>query len=97
METIEAELNATVDALFDALPPGNVGDAPRAAAVGAKLQAASQRQLVPAISKLTVAPERNAEAQEATNRRIERLEKVVLGVAIAGVVLAAAQIAVAFA
>jgi hypothetical protein len=74
------------DSVLDrAIEPGQFGIV---AAKGARLQAASQRRLVLAIDKATA-------AQEQTNRRIERLERVGIWIAIVGTMLAAVQVSIA--
>ncbi len=91
------ELDQTINELYDsvldrAIQPGQFGVV---SAKSARLQAASQRRLVLAIEKASLAQERTALAQEETNRRVEKLERVGIWIAVAGAVLAAVQVGIA--
>lgn len=82
---LEAAVNEQYDRVLDrAIEPGQFGVV---TAKSARLQATSQRRLALAIT-------RAAEAQEQTNQRLERLERVGIAVAIVGAILAAIQIAI---
>ena len=85
-ENLDAAINEQYDRVLDrAIEPGQFGIV---TAKSARLQATSQRRLILAIT-------RAADAQEQTNRRIERLEKVGIAVAVVGTFLAVVQIGMA--
>lgn len=77
-DNLDNEINALYDTVLErAVQPGHFGIV---TAESARLQAASQRRLVVAIERAAQAQDRMAAARDRTNREIQKLERMGLGV-----------------
>ncbi len=91
------DLDEDIDRRFDevlsrAVEPGQFGVV---TAKSAQLQAISERRLVLAIETASRIQERMTTAQEQTNWRLEKLERVGLGLTLTGVILGGLQVGLA--